>query len=381
MAYKNNSVLLDVDPSILNKNLLINDDSISEDGIQTLLNTVNWDGNQSSDPRNLHGGKLIQPEPGFCIKCWKDSGEKLFINICHTEFIPRPEDITDSEIHKLMANCYEGNIDDNSTELENSKFFIPMSIGKLHTESDKGRHPCDVCDVAINSNFFKEKILKSNYFKMFLLTVAVEGVANKYNINLMENNDPIILKHCKVMGKIESQMIQIRKPGENKTSTSGKRLIEELTVDNKKSVSEKTEIKCTYQLLRDPQVNVSQDSKPKSLVLNALIERPVLTSSKGLVLDVGEDRVLLRTSSSASSSPSFNDKIILDLFLPYNVVEESCQAHFNTDNKNGTTITDTRYHNYPELSQQPRYHSEILLSQEQCNSDKLLSQFVICIID
>ncbi|XP_075224817.1 PIH1 domain-containing protein 1-like isoform X4 [Lycorma delicatula] len=310
--------------------LRFKDDSISEDGIQTLLNTVNWDGNQSSDPRNLHGGKLIQPEPGFCIKCWKDSGEKLFINICHTEFIPRPEDITDSEIHKLMANCYEGNIDDNSTELENSKFFIPMSIGKLHTESDK---------------------------------------------------DPIILKHCKVMGKIESQMIQIRKPGENKTSTSGKRLIEELTVDNKKSVSEKTEIKCTYQLLRDPQVNVSQDSKPKSLVLNALIERPVLTSSKGLVLDVGEDRVLLRTSSSASSSPSFNDKIILDLFLPYNVVEESCQAHFNTDNKNGTTITDTRYHNYPELSQQPRYHSEILLSQEQCNSDKLLSQFVICIID
>lgn len=76
---------------------------------------------------------------GFCIKCWKDSGEKLFINICHTEFIPRPEDITDSEIHKLMANCYEGNIDDNSTELENSKFFIPMSIGKLHTESDKGK--------------------------------------------------------------------------------------------------------------------------------------------------------------------------------------------------------------------------------------------------
>lgn len=57
-----------------------------------------------------------------------------------------------------------------------------------------GGRPCDVCDVAINSNYFHEKVLKSNYSKMFVMTVAVEGVASKYNINFTQDNGNLFNK-------------------------------------------------------------------------------------------------------------------------------------------------------------------------------------------
>lgn len=35
--------------------------------------------------------KLITPTPGICVKAFTNAGDKVFINICHTEEIPPPK--------------------------------------------------------------------------------------------------------------------------------------------------------------------------------------------------------------------------------------------------------------------------------------------------
>ena len=63
---------------------------------------------------------------GVCVKMRTESGDKGFINICHTSEIPSPEDISDVE---LLNNF------DMTSE---PSFVIPMSIGQERLEPDKG---------------------------------------------------------------------------------------------------------------------------------------------------------------------------------------------------------------------------------------------------
>lgn len=54
-----------------------------------------------------------------------ETGEKGFINICHTENIPAPEDISDEKLVSVATS-------------DNPTFVIPMSIGQERLEADKG---------------------------------------------------------------------------------------------------------------------------------------------------------------------------------------------------------------------------------------------------
>lgn len=83
------------------------------------------------------------------------------------------------------------------------------------------------------------------------------------------------------MGKIEKQMIQIRDSKNNKSNnTTNKSLIEELTTDNKslpetRITDTASPIKCTYQIIIDPESSAVKNLKPKYLTVSAFIEKPV----------------------------------------------------------------------------------------------------------
>lgn len=62
---------------------------------------------------------------GICIKAKTEDGEKVFLNICTSDKIPPPEDISDAKLFEILTE-------------ENPQFVIPMSIGNERLESDKG---------------------------------------------------------------------------------------------------------------------------------------------------------------------------------------------------------------------------------------------------
>lgn len=64
---------------------------------------------------------------GICIKAKTTSGEKIFINVCVTDAIPPPEDISDIKLYEFV-------------NAEEPDYTIPMSIGAERMEEDKGNN-------------------------------------------------------------------------------------------------------------------------------------------------------------------------------------------------------------------------------------------------
>lgn len=61
---------------------------------------------------------------GVCVKTKTISGEKFFVNICVSDKIPPPKDISDAELFELINH-------------EVPTYTIPLSIGNERTETDK----------------------------------------------------------------------------------------------------------------------------------------------------------------------------------------------------------------------------------------------------
>lgn len=62
---------------------------------------------------------------GICVKAKTEDGEKVFLNICTSDKLPAPEDISDAKLFEILSE-------------ENPQFVIPMSIGTERLECDKG---------------------------------------------------------------------------------------------------------------------------------------------------------------------------------------------------------------------------------------------------
>ena len=41
---------------------------------------------------------------GFCVKTKTSIGDKVFINICHTDEVPPPEDISDNQLMDILSS-------------------------------------------------------------------------------------------------------------------------------------------------------------------------------------------------------------------------------------------------------------------------------------
>ncbi|XP_043915173.1 PIH1 domain-containing protein 1-like [Protopterus annectens] len=80
---------------------------------------------QSQMPENP-ASKQIKPQPGFCVKT-KTADDKIFINICKSDQIPSPPDISEEELIEILESD------------EPSSYRIPMSLGEPHAEIDNIR--------------------------------------------------------------------------------------------------------------------------------------------------------------------------------------------------------------------------------------------------
>ncbi|XP_071827587.1 PIH1 domain-containing protein 1-like isoform X2 [Apostichopus japonicus] len=137
---------------------------------------------------------IVKPEPGVCVKTKDNKGEKIFVNICKTSQMPSPKDITEEELVQLLDD-------------EVPDYRIPMSIGEPHAELDKSGKGCTAYDVMISDEFMA-KIIKSNIFHGFFMSVLYEGLENKFGIMLERNWTQ--LKNRKCLGNLHEHHIRAK---------------------------------------------------------------------------------------------------------------------------------------------------------------------------
>ncbi|XP_058815261.1 PIH1 domain-containing protein 1 [Topomyia yanbarensis] len=338
---RSKATYLDADSSLMEKNLRFIKDEAEEE-FNNMFGPIMEQAEDISSGRS----KIVKPLPGFCIKTFiKDTREKFFINVCHTNGIPAPEDITDDQLLALLNDGTPGS------------FKIPMSIAVPRLIKDSSAKQCQVCDIAVNSTFFK-KIESGCLMRDFLITIVFEGLSSKYNITLDEM-DFRVLKNKKFVDKLIAHNIQNRdvkavyesyqnppapdlrsfEESLGHTKKPTKKLIEEIdpsTIKNIKDEKNKKSGKDEY--VPDPtKVAISQaaSKKPdcrlfkepavgKPRVLIGEFYLPECTSSKEITLDIGEDRILLEARKKG---------YLLDVFVDYSIDESRTKASFNTETK------------------------------------------------
>ncbi|KAG7278738.1 hypothetical protein CRUP_008350 [Coryphaenoides rupestris] len=104
--------------------------------------------------------------------------QKIFINICQSTSVPPPPELSRDELVNL-----------------------------LQSEDPTGYRSCTAYDVVINQDFF-QKSQKDPLFQQFLILVSLEGLENKYNLEL--SRDWKILKNRKFFGSVSEQNIRTK---------------------------------------------------------------------------------------------------------------------------------------------------------------------------
>lgn len=69
---------------------------------------------------------------GFCLKTHNSKNEKVFLNLCKSDEIQAPKDISENELLEIIDKQKDEN------ELQNAAFHfrVPMSLGEPHQELD-----------------------------------------------------------------------------------------------------------------------------------------------------------------------------------------------------------------------------------------------------
>lgn len=249
---------------------------------QLLLQTMGKIQNENTD------SKVIRPQPGMCVKTvLEPSKQKIFINICQSYSVPPPPHLSREELVELLQSE------------DPSGYRVPMSLGEPHTEMDNSSQGCTAYDVVINQEFF-QTCQKDPLFQQFVILVSVEGLENKYSLEL--SRDWKVLKNRKFIGSICEQSIR----------TKSRPVIQELQPQESLTVPAAKRPEFTL-LVEPPGGNAEY--------LIAEIKLPGVPSARSLVLDVGEDRLVL------TARPSLYH---LDIFHPFLVDQENSVAQYNT---------------------------------------------------
>ncbi len=309
---------LDVDEKIFDRNLRIVD-GVGEDdnfGMGGTAAAIAKSSKTSLLPEPNYPSLQVVPDPGMCVKTRNVNDQKVFINVCKIQAIPPPKPITEERLQKIIQD-----------EDYTSDFTIPMSLGAPRKEKDKSGNDCLVCDVAVSSVWFDETMQNSLTFTTFMVNLAMEGLCDKYGDECnMDRQTWTILRNRKYMGKTQRHTIQQRanvsKIQEVDVSAApGVNPKQPLITPLDSSSSSKTEPE--FVLLKDP----ADEEDPEFLI--AEISLPLIKSKSDILLDVGEDRLVLEVK---------NSNIYLDIFLPFMVYHNESVAKFNRDS-NLLTVT------------------------------------------
>ncbi|CAD1480255.1 unnamed protein product, partial [Heterotrigona itama] len=239
----------------------------------------------------------------ICIKTKNDNGEKIFLNICTSDKIPSPDDISDAKLFEILSQ-------------ENPEFVIPMSIGSERFETDKGGSLCLTYDIVINTTYFKKCQTNKN-FLLFTISVIMDGVSNKFDKTL-KIEDHVILKNRKVLGKLQQHRIEDRKP-RTYTQTE-KQLIEEIKTQD---IHEKENKNKLENVSSDTVVNLKQDYvllkclKETSIHLIGLFQIPNGITKEEIEVLLNQDRIVITIDKT---------DLTYDLSVPYiiNIAQTKC---------------------------------------------------------
>ena len=209
-----------------------------------------------------------------------------------------------------------------------------MSLGAPRKEKDKSGTECMAAEVAINSSWFDNTMLTSELFTSFVITVAIEGLGDKYGEEARLDRDGwTILKNKKFLGEnCPAHNIQVRpkagiehiemseaaQPADVKSEEPlGKSSkIQEISSSSSSAV-ESSEVKTReprYKILKEPHTDPAQ--------VRCKFWLPGVVSSTDIALEVGEDRIVVESSRT---------KHYLDIFLPCSLDNESVGAVFTLD--------------------------------------------------
>ncbi|KAM9258066.1 LOW QUALITY PROTEIN: PIH1 domain-containing protein 1 [Morus bassanus] len=149
------------------------------------------------EPPPVAPSHAVTPQPGLCVKT-RAGGAKVFVNVCHSREVPPPPPLSPPGLQRLL----------HAPPTAAGAFRIPMSLGEPHAELDRGGRGCTAYDVVVNSGFFRTLQADPLYLEFFL-TVAMEGLSEKYGVEL-ELTGWRVLKNRKFMGSILAQNIRAR---------------------------------------------------------------------------------------------------------------------------------------------------------------------------
>lgn len=246
------------------------------------------------------------PKPGHVIKLRSSKDEKVFINVCTSDKIPAPKEVSDQELVDILQS------------VDPTQYRVPMSLGEPHVELDNRGQGCTAYDVVINPGFYS-KIQKSELFNSFFLTIVFEGLESKYDIEL--ERKWTVLKNKKSMGTLHPHCIRskskpvIMEMEDDSESSCGEASSRAPKIEEVASKSKVTTPK--YKIIREP-----PEGRPEFLVIEIALHG--VKSAKGTTLDVGEDRLVLHVNPS---------KYHLDLDLPFDVDNQTCGAQYNRKTK------------------------------------------------
>ncbi|XP_014204124.1 PIH1 domain-containing protein 1 [Copidosoma floridanum] len=282
---------LDVDDSAINKKLQI----LSTEPQDNVISWLQNDGN-----KNIPKVKKIDPFPGICIKTWSESGDKIFINLCHSKEIVPPEDISDEKFRELMTQ-------------DVPSFVIPMAIGTEKMAKDKQDIERSTYDILINTKYF-DKCRQKGHFLRFTVAAILESINDKYKQSI-DVSKYVILQNRKVMGYLDTFTVEDR---EAKKPVVKKPLIQVIDIPEETQNKPKiTDSNIKYH----PKVNnfvILKSSSENHLL--GLFYLP-LAHLTDITVDIGGNRIIVESKRT---------DVIIDTLLPHSIDDSHVSASFDS---------------------------------------------------
>ncbi|XP_015112030.1 PIH1 domain-containing protein 1 [Diachasma alloeum] len=293
------NTLLDVDESLMKKNLLLPEYKEEGEEFDRLVKTLETPQTPSV---------VFRPYPGVCIKTKTNAGDKIFVNVCHTTEIPPPDDISDERFDKILSE-------------DTPAWCIPMSIGHEHLESDKSGAKCPTYDVAINTKFFDKCQEKKHFFAFAVLTI-LSAIGEKYD-KVVDSESYVVLKNRKVVGKLQDHRVAKRQPKYSSESSAPKPLIQEVSAKkSSKSKDKQPLIASVVSADTSQYVIFKKPGKGETEKLIGYFKIPHQCSKNDLRADIGQDRIVIDAASH---------NYLVDVFVPFSIDQSSTTASLDAD--------------------------------------------------